>query len=248
MAVLVLALLGPRLVERYVSMVPSRWWPAFSGLGAIAASIAVATWSPLQVLLLSMPKSPVAAIFAIAAAGVTYWAYSAAHEREAARELLPLQVNVTQIQGGPWDVDDWTTGKDGNPGVLHGSRIILSRVEITNRSPTDRMNLRFRLHVSLVKKDGSRSPFVIDEHVGRPQAPPADAGPPLRGPLDLGPQSTAEGSISFYVIPGVLLLVGEVSYDPHVGGNTLTVTDLVSGKSRNFRVPTSMGGTVNVIH
>ncbi len=96
-------------------------------------------------------------------------------------------------------------------------------------------------------RDGQRSPFVLNEETGRPEHPPSDVPNPLLGPLDLDPERTATGSISFYVMDLSQILGGQVTFDPHVGASVLTVMDLVSGKSRDYRVPTSMGGNVNVI-
>lgn len=244
LALVVLAFMLPRLGERYVSAIPGRWWPHLSAISAILGMVALASWTPFQALTVSLPKTPIAIVYALVAAAVAAWVFLAAHERETVRSALPVEVSVTQIQGGYNDEDDWSKGKDGNPGLLRRKRITLSRVSITNQSPTDRMSLRFRLTVKLTRKDGE-VPFHLDEEVSRPARTPPDMPDALLGPLEIDAQRTRVGSISFYVTPGMELVAGTVSFDSSVGGNTLTVFDLVSRKTKEIKVPTSMGGTVN---
>ena len=81
-----------------------------------------------------------------------------------------------------------------------------------------------------------------------PPTLPTDLVPPLHGPLVLEPQSTTLGYMNFFVMALQLAASGgHVSYKAAIGSNTLTVTDLVSGKRRQYKVPTSMGGVVNQI-
>jgi hypothetical protein len=189
-----------------------------------------------------MPKLiRLASVFVVAGVAATA-VFAWTDRQEEAQALLPVELEVTGIQSGPWD-----STRLSPTNVVHGTRVILTPVRVTNRSPTNRANLRFRLQLTRTDARGMKSPYFVDEDVGRPSVLPSDVPNPLLGPLDIAPQTTLQGSISFYVMPVIEQLVGPLSFDPHARSTVLIVTDLVSGKSREFKVPTSMGGTVNIL-
>jgi hypothetical protein len=242
----VLGLLVPLLVKRYLSASSPAIWPPVSALCATLGLVALITWSPVQALLMPIPKTSATAAVAFIGALVAGGAYVIARQHEDQQIAqdpknapLNLAISVTGIQSGPWD----TARVSGTDSLVHGWRVILTPVRVTNRSSSDRMNLRFRLRMALLKNERGNSTWEAEAVVRGLDAAGQPEPPHYPGPLDLAPQTTQTFSLMSTAMPGAELLFGRMQLNSR-GDNILTVEDLVSGKILNVKVPTSMGGVL----
>jgi hypothetical protein len=236
-------LFGPllRLAERHVS-VPGRFRPLLAALIALMCVLALVIWTPFQRLFLDMPSSTPARLLTTAAgAFLIWWIFGVVEKQVRAQEVLGVDVAVSGIQSGPWDSVK-TRSAEGET-VIYGLRIILSTVRITNRSPSARVNLLFHLKAGMFQKENKPSVFEADGIVRGLDAAGQPEPPEFPGPLVMNPETTQNMSLVFKVLPGMVFLIGGMKLDPK-GAHLLTVTDLVSGKSRELRVPNTNTGSI----
>src|SRR4051812_37806030 len=121
------------LRDRYVDAIPSRWWPYIAAV--IVAGAAIGFAIRLHEPLLAMPRPLRLAIVFVMSGAVVTAVFAWTDRQEETQAALPVELTATGIQSGPWD-----SIRISNTDVVHGRRVILTPVRITNRSATNRLN------------------------------------------------------------------------------------------------------------